>query len=184
MRGTIILEGFWQDENYFKSIRETLLDDFTFRDEGTFEQHDLARQVTTTESVCIHVRRTDYLLPQRSGLRVLEVDYYKSAVEAMASRVRNAHFYIFSDDIEWSIANLTFFKNDHTFIKHAVQSERAAFDLYLMTRCKHFIIANSTYSWWGAWLARHAGKQVIAPQRWFGKVGPPETPIPSNWIAF
>lgn len=165
--GNIMLRGKWQSENYFNDIANTVravfrFDAITLKDDYTV----LARQIETTSSVCVHVRRGDYLSPRRDKEFTGAV-YYASAVRKMREKCRDPHFFIFSDDIAWCIETLSF-DDPHTFVPCTPWPEDCAAEhMYLMNLCRHFIIANSAFSWWGAWLGNSRDKIVIAPRRWF-----------------
>jgi len=175
----IYLDGYFQNPLLFKSIRNVLLKDFTFPKlpENT---NDLAKLIETKSAVSIHVRRGDYLNPENNNYHgVLPISYYKSAVEKMIELNKDACFFIFSDDGEWCELNFSFIKKEKYFISD--RNNHSWTDMKLMTLCKHFIIANSSFSWWGAWLSQHYSKTVIAPKNWYknekSKI------IPKEWIT-
>lgn len=112
-------------------------------------------------AISVHVRRTDYV---NSGRFNLTQGYYTRAMEYIAKIVENPHFYIFSDDINWVEKNMEF-NYPHTFVKGNMEQD-SYIDMWLMSQCKHNIIANSTFSWWGAWLNNNPEKIVIAPNVW------------------
>jgi hypothetical protein len=118
--------------------------------------------------VCLHVRRQDYLdTPAGRRLGFLGKGYYDRAVARMARRAPGAHFFIFSDDLAWCRKSLCL-HHPHTYVEHrGTAHAAAASDFRLMTRCRHFIIANSSFSWWAAWLGESADSLVIAPRTWF-----------------
>jgi len=177
-----VLEGFWQNENYFKEIEPTIRTEFTFKHSRELDTYEVSQRIKSSEAVCLHVRRTDYLMPQRSGLRFVGVEYYKNAIRMITSEVQHPHFYIFSDDIDWCKRSLCL-SSPHDFVGHKLYDENATeVDLYLMTKCSHFIIANSTLSWWGAWLAQSRKKIVIAPGDWFGSPNSAAHIVPHNWV--
>lgn len=163
----IALDGFWQHESYFKEIENIIRKEFTFKI-SEYKTADLLldKHSASTAGICIHVRRGDYLLPEGSHLVTLGTDYYKRAVKYIASVVRNPHFYIFSDDIDWCVENLSL-DYPHTYIRHnRPELKSTAEDFRRMTMCQHFIIANSSFSWWAAWLGSSDGKIVVAPTDW------------------
>lgn len=162
----LILNGCWQSERYFVKVAATIRQDFRFTAPIAPEHAELAQAIAQTASVCLHVRRTDYLLPQDTK-GFIGVDYYVKAVHTIRSIVSNPVFYVFSDDIGWCRANLPI-DCLHRFVSPDRRTcDGTVSDLQLMTACKHFIIANSTYSWWGAWLGSFEQKCVVAPQRWY-----------------
>lgn len=155
----ILLLGYYQTEKYFKNYSNEILNLFKIdEDTETYlltKYNDLLKMNTCS----LHIRRGDYL-GQPEFHPVLELDYYK---ESISHFDEDTQFLIFSNDIEWCENNLDFIKNK-TFISgnHNYQ------DLYLMSLCKHNIIANSSFSWWGAWLNQNENKKVISPKIWFG----------------
>ena len=114
------------------------------------------------------------------------MDYYYNAIEKISENVIDPHFFIFSNDIDWVKKNLDLYLNKlkYTFVDNSNIDDSSIADLYLMSRCKHHIIANSTFSWWGAWLNPSTDKVVIAPARWYvGELNNSTVDlIPSNWI--
>ncbi len=175
--------GYWQSYKYFESIKPLVLKEFTFKEKPSAKNAELLKEITGTSAICIHIRRGDYvtdpLTVEVLGTRSL--DYYYEAITHMVKRVKNPHFYVFSDDPEWVKQNL---KLDYpaTYIGHN-QGKYAYEDLRLMSHCQHFIIANSTFSWWGAWLSAHENKIVIAPKQWFSdKSKDSRDLVPPTWI--
>lgn len=166
-RGNFYLHGFWQHESYFKSIEKIIREDFTFKTEPDKRNFDRIKAIQNRESaVCIHIRRGDYLLERnRTKLELCTLDYYKRAAAFIGERIKAPNFFVFSDDPVWAQENLVlpypiFFMDDYN-------AERAYEDLRLMSACKHFIIANSSFSWWAAWLGQYSQKIVISPRNWF-----------------
>lgn len=177
------LDGYWQSENYFIEIRNQLLNDFTFGSDLSSETKQLAEQIKNQDAVSIHVRRGDYISisQNKSIYEVCDSSYYLTAMDRIVSLNRNAVFYVFSDEPNWfkEYVNTSYKIN---YVTHNVGSDSYQ-DLYLMSLCKHNIIANSSFSWWGAWLNKNVSKVVIAPKRWF-KNNFKETKdlIPKTWI--
>lgn len=157
------LEGYWQTEKYFLEVRETLLNDFKFRVDDKRLQ-DLEKNMQFN-SVGIHIRRGDYLDNVKIYGNVCNVEYYQRAIEYFYKELREPIFYVFSDDIEWT---KTIFKEENfIFIeKDLFTNYLDWYDMFLMSRCAHNIIANSSFSWWGAWLNINANRKVVAPKRW------------------
>lgn len=174
------LNGYWQHENYFKQIRSQLLQDFTPANEMPSDLHATRDAILAGNSVSIHVRRGDYVTLSSAGAfhGVCSPDYYKKALETIQSKQENIRVFVFSDDPEWCRLNLNLHPSTQ-FIRHA---HHAAWDLQLMRLCKHQIIANSSFSWWAAWLNEHAGKCVMAPEFWFANTKSSELGIlPKDW---
>ena len=153
----VSLFGFFQSEKYFKHVREDLLSDFTFKEEYLEPCRKMRKEVTNP--IALHVRRTDYA--QYSHHPICDINYYK---EALARFDSDREVIIFSDDPEWCLQEDLF--DDDRFL---VSENRDQYlDLCLMSLCSDFIIANSSFSWWGAWLSTNENKRVIAPSKWFG----------------
>jgi len=164
-KGDIYLDGFWQNEKYFKNIREEILNDFTLKDSISTEANRYLKHIKNTNSISLHVRRGDYVKDNHTNNvhGVCDIVYYKKAIQYMQSKIQNPFFYIFSDDIAWCKENFNFLKN-----KTFIDDTKTAFDdLELMKNCRHSIIANSTFSWWGAWLNENEDKVVVGPKIWF-----------------
>lgn len=157
------LSGYWQSECYFKPFESIIRQDFTFREPLSGQNSDLALEIANTQSVSLHVRRGDYV--SDSIMDVCSLEYYRKAISYIADRVERPVFYVFSDDMAWVRKNLsvTF---PCTYVDHNRRAESYR-DMQLMSLCSHHIIANSSFSWWGAWLNSREDKIVLAPQRWF-----------------
>lgn len=159
--------GYWQSEKYFVDIKDVIRHEFMLKQEPGLAKRELERQIHSTESVSLHIRRGDYisnpLFNQVHGTCSLE--YYYDCIKRMAYNVPTPHFFVFSDDPNWAIKNLDL-GYPTTFVPHTEPS-RDHEDLWLMSRCKHHIIANSSFSWWGAWLNPSPEKIVYAPRKWF-----------------
>jgi len=167
--GNIYLDGFWQNEEYFKSIRKDILKDFTLKDVIEEEVKKYLESIQNSNSVSLHVRRGDYIDNSYTNNvhGVCSLRYYKKAIEHIIQKIEKPIFYIFSDDIAWCKDNFDFLES-----KVFVDNTKSALDdLELMKHCKHNIIANSTFSWWGAWLGKNSDKIVVAPQVWFVEDG-------------
>lgn len=181
------LVGFWQSHYYFSNITTQLLTEFEPVDALSSISMTVAEQIDSTASVAIHVRRGDYvsLVSAASFHGVLPLTYYKAAVARVRERIDVPRFFVFSDDPEWCRTNLQL-DDKATFVAHNSGAD-AWQDLVLMGRCRHHVIANSSFSWWGAWFAdqRWGASQrlVIAPASWFS--GRPEQNLsdrfPAHW---
>lgn len=160
------LIGYWQSEDYFVDYADVVRRDFRFRAAVEGENFQLLDAVTKTTSVSLHVRRGDYVaiprLTKRHG--VLPVDYYQEALAEIARRCRHIHVFVFSDDPAWCKEHIAG-PWPLTFVDQNPQ--RPSEDLRLMSACRHHVIANSSFSWWGAWLDARADKLVMAPRDWF-----------------
>ena len=178
--GDIYLDGFWQNEKYFIGIREQILEDFTAKKPISEEAQELLEEILVTNSISLHVRRGDYVADTHTNTvhGVCDLAYYKRAVEHMIAHTNNPVFYIFSDDITWCKENFDFLEK-----KIFVDNTKTAIDdLELMKNCKHNIIANSSFSWWGAWLNRNLNKIILSPLNWV-RYNPNNLKwVPDNWI--
>lgn len=177
------LTGYWQSEKYFADCIPQIRQDLTFVDPIVGQDQALLAEIAATNAVMIHVRRGDYVTNQTFNniLGTCSLEYYRQSVEYIAQRVKNPHFYVFSNDAAWTKANLII-DYPTTYITHNPSDQPQA-DLRLMAACKHFIIANSTFSWWGAWLSTHPEKIIIAPKRWFNDPSYDATDlVPESWI--
>ncbi len=160
------LDGYWQHESYFSGIRGVLLRDFAFKESPDDENRTMLARIISENAVCTHVRRGDYTTPNgRAFHGVCEVSYYNEAIRHIQERVSNPHFFVFSDDPQWVVSNLPGVER-MTIVTHNCGGS-ATEDLRLMMNCRHFIIANSSFSWWAAWLANAADKIVVAPKQWY-----------------
>lgn len=166
---TVYLNGYWQSEIYFELVREMLLKEFTPRYNLQALAGAYLKQILDCKSVSVHIRRGDYVQLKSAGEfhGALEMSYYNNAMEWMKSNYPDCHFFIFSDDPGWCRQN---FKDDSTSTIVETGKTYSSADMMLMKQCHHNIIANSSYSWWGAWLNTHPGQTVIAPKKWFRQV--------------
>lgn len=182
-QGDLLIDGFWQSERYFEGVENTLRKDLTPCDEVIEQTADLRDQMQSVSSVSLHVRRGDYVDPKTSAARgICDLDYYQRAVQIMKNQLGDAHFFLFSDDQQWVSQNLKLDANT-TLVQHDTPVS-AVVDLWLMAGCKHHIIANSTFSWWGAWLNPVKDKLVIRPSIWM-RTQPHmnSTACPDSWMA-
>lgn len=162
VRKNIIIEGAWQSERYFKDIEKVIRKDLTFISPTDALNLSLAKSIRNASSVALHVRWFD--TPESSSSHNMSLDYYRRAINYIETHIDNPHFFIFSDDPKTTYRRLSISRQHSTFISHNCDEDSAYADLWLMSQCKHFIIANSTFSWWGAWLSRHRNKIVVAPK--------------------
>jgi Glycosyl transferase family 11. len=176
-RPNVYLKGYWQSEKYFKHIEAEIRKEFTVKEEYIRHLPPLAHE----PSLFIHIRRSDYLKKEVQDYHgTMDADYYNKALEYVSKKAPNLKVYFFSDDIEWVKQNI---KIDHPYeMVTGNLTHTAIEDFYLMSRCQHAIIANSSFSWWAAWLNNHPAKIVVAPGRWFinTKLNTKDI-IPPNW---
>lgn len=161
------LEGYWVSDKYFKDIENTIRKEFTFKDEPDVTNQKTINQIRNCESVSIHIRRGDYVSDPKTNQfhGVCGLDYYHQAIKYMTSKIKNPYFFVFSDDPKWCKTNLQL-KYPVIYVSHNL-GKKDYEDMRLMSLCKHNIIANSSFSWWGAWLNKNKNKIVIAPKKWF-----------------
>ena len=176
-----LVEGYFQSEKYFKQCRDTILKDFEWLEPPSEQNHKLLKKIQAENSVSLHVRRGDYISNKNAnefhGSKGL--GYYNKAIEEITKKVNKPTFYVISDDPGWSQDNIKI-KHHTTYVSH---NKKGCEDMRLMKSCKHNIIANSSFSWWAAWLNTNPGKQVIAPKKWFNdpRVNTSDV-IPQEWI--
>ena len=177
-----MIEGYFQSEKYFSEIKSILRQEFLPKSMPTGANRDFEMLITSTESVMIHIRRGDYVSNPKAlkthGL--CSISYYENALDQIYSKVKDPHFFIFSDDLDWVADNLHL-RGDVAYVSGNISFPEI--DLYLMSRCKHFVLANSSFSWWGAWLGGDEKSMRIAPRPWFDKPSFEESDlIPDMWI--
>lgn len=179
----VYLEGYWQSQKYFESIRLHILTEIQFGLSANISGKYLTKILKERESVSIHVRRGDYAHnPETASYHgLMNFDYYKKAIDLIKTKLNHPYFFVFSDDKAY-VKELFGDFNNLVIIE---ECERDIDDLCLMSNCKHQIIANSSFSWWGAWLNQNQNKIVIAPNQWFNDVSmqlQTKDLIPSRWI--
>lgn len=175
-----LYEGWFQSPKYFAGIEDQLREDFRFQDAIIPESKELEQRILSTNSVCLNVRRTDFL--KVDTLNATNLDYFLRGAAYMAERVDNPHFFIFSDDVEWCRENILL---DHPVevVNHSHKGRRFGNYLQLMSLCKHFIIPNSSFAWWAAWMNTDPGKMVVAPKMWFTDVEIDTSDlVPEKWV--
>lgn len=188
----VYLRGFWQNENYFKPIEKIIHKEFTLKKELSANVKKYQKEIVSANSVALHIRRllgytNDKEKKNEEAVNfhgAVSLDYYKKAVEIIAEQVNNPHFFIFADDVEWAKEHIKL-KYPNTFISGKDYEE-----LILMSSCKHNVIPNSSFGWWGAWLNTNIEKIVIAPKNWFNKNSSEYKRwkiaevdiVPKNWI--
>lgn len=181
-RGPPYLIGYWQSERYFAAIADTIRREVRVNVAPEGRNARLLDEIAAGDAVAIHVRRGDYVSnPVATAYHGLcGLEYYEAAIRRLAGSVPRPHCFVFSDDLDWVRANLDT-GHPTTFVGHNTDTPWE--DLRLMAACRHFIVANSSFSWWGAWLGEWPGKQVIAPARWFRADHGGEVEIvPAGWL--
>jgi len=176
------VSGYWQSEKYFHEMAATIRSDFSFHQRLSDQNAALAEKIGRLASVSLHVRRNDYanVAQINSTHGLCSLAYYQSAIQYIADRVDSPHLFIFSDDVDWVKNNL---KVDfpHEYVDHNYGAESYN-DMRLMSLCRHHIIANSSFSWWGAWLNPSKDKIVVAPKHWFANKSNTQDLLPQDWV--
>lgn len=178
------LEGYFQSEKYFSDYKKIIQQDFTLSMPLTGKIRTLLLNLSNEQSVCLHIRRGDLnfnsFLQAEHGL--LSLEYYYNGIKEIKKKHAHIHIYVFSDDIEWCFTNLKF-DDPVTFVEREYAGETNATYLQLMQTCSHFVISNSTFGWWAAWLGNKEEKMVVAPLQWF-KTSTKNTKdiLPDSWI--
>ncbi|MBW8521821.1 alpha-1,2-fucosyltransferase [Chryseobacterium chendengshani] len=179
----IYLKGYFQSEKYFLRFEDEIRRDFEIITALKKETRDMLKIIEAGDSVSLHIRRGDYISNANANAvhGTCNLDYYHRAITIIQGKIKDPAFFIFSDDIDWAKENL---KIDNTiyFVDFNDASTNYE-DIKLMSACKHNIIANSSFSWWGAWLNSSKNKIVIAPSKWFNtdKLNS-EDIIPESWM--
>ncbi|ORU01001.1 Alpha-1,2-fucosyltransferase [Anaerovibrio sp. JC8] len=175
----VCLTGYWQSEKYFSSIRQELLADFQFLPELVGKNLTVSQRIKSCANpVALHVRRGDYLA---TNFDVCGLDYYQRAVEYITGKVGDIQLFVFSNDIGWAKENIK--TNQEIYFVDNNSEDNGYEDMRLMSLCRHHIIANSSFSWWGAWLGVAENKIVVAPKRWMvSEQYSYDDVVPSGWI--
>lgn len=176
----LYLDGLWQTEKYFLPIADQIRAEVQLRDDGSDQYRQLREHIARTSAVSIHVRRGDYV--NHSVFAVLPLSYYAQAIDHIRAHIESPTFFVFSNDLPWCRENLpvpagtVFVGGDQPLPPHE--------DLMLMSQCRHHIIANSTFSWWGAWLNPDPDKIVCTPARWHCNGREIHDTLPEQWLRF
>ncbi|MDT8387665.1 MAG: alpha-1,2-fucosyltransferase [Thiogranum sp.] len=181
-RGNVRIEGYWQSPRYFNEIEAIIRREFGFRDSPAGSNVELASRISAHNSISVHLRCGDYINDPKTCAHHgnCSMDYYTTAMGLMNKQIPDAHFYIFSDEPDWARVHLSP-DHPHTYISHN-GLDHAHEDMRLMSLCRHHIIANSSFSWWAAWLNSHPERQVIAPKQWFNSPDRDTSDlIPADW---
>lgn len=180
---SIYLLGFWQSEKYFKPISKRLKDELQFKDgalEGVNEK--VQDEILSTNAVAIHVRRADYVDDEANSKiysNIFNEGYYLKAIKKIEKLIENPTYFVFSDDIKWC---KEYFKLHTNASVQYVENQSEFADFHLMSKCNHNIIANSTFSWWSAWLNNSPSKVVISPKKWFLNEWDDSNIPVDNWV--
>jgi len=178
----IIIEGYWQNQDIIEEYKEELLKELSLKEPLHSRYGEYLNQINSTNSIGVHIRRGDYVDNTIMKNKFVECnsEYYHDSISYIDNIISDTNFFVFSDDIEWARNNINYSKK-----MNFVDIDGLAFEhLYLMSRCKHQIIANSTFSWWAAWLNKNSSKLVLYPKNWYydKELNNTVIRIPSNWI--
>lgn len=179
----VYLSGYWQSERYFCNCADLIRQDFQFRKPLDLRSLKIIEEIRSGVSVSLHVRRGDYASnPKTTAVHGLcEPPYYARAIKYLADRIGPVRLFIFSDDIDWARANLPLDSHPHIFVSHNKGADSWR-DMLLMSLCQHHVIANSSFSWWGAWLNASPNKIVVAPKKWFASNNDTKDLFPRGWV--
>ena len=175
-----LFEGYFQCENYFSSIRQQLLADFTSTADIGKKNNALLAKILSCNAVSLHIRRGDYL-KLKNFYALCSPDYYFAAMTRIMKSLGDCQFFVFSDDPAWARQNI---RAVSPMIFVDWNTGKSAYcDIWLMKHCKHNITANSSFSWWGAWLNENPNKLVISPRNWFAeKAANRNDIVPQSWV--
>jgi hypothetical protein len=180
--GDVLLVGYWQSEKYFANCVEAIRAEFELGDSPSPRSSELIEKIRATNSLSLHVRRGDYASHEATGRvhGLMPISYYRDAVGLVTERAGRAEIFVFSDDIDWCKRELQIRGQQLHFVDHNTQGSE---DMRLMNACRHHILANSSFSWWGAWLNPDPEKIVVAPVRWFrdGSIDTSDL-LPDSWL--
>lgn len=183
IRAPVCLDGYFQCEKYFLEYRELIIHEFTVTAPPSDFAQSILEKMATHDAICLHVRRGDYVAntTTKAFHGTCSLDYYRQGLHIIGEGLLKPHCYVFSDDPEWVRAN--FLPKFPMSVVDIHGTHEAHEDLRLMAACKHFVIANSSLSWWGAWLGSYPDKRIVAPKNWFqSSTNDPKDLIPSHWV--
>lgn len=182
LEGDVYLDGSWQSQKYFEDAAGLIRTEFTLKDKIACRTETISREILSTNAVSMHIRRGDYIENPvtRSIHDVCSLDYYERSLSLLTAMEPNPHIFVFSDDKEWVHQNVRF-PYPISVVDHN-SPVQAHDDLRLMSLCRYHVIANSSFSWWGAWLSPYPDKKVFAPGRWFNAEGYDISDfVPADW---
>ncbi len=161
VKGTLYLDGLWQSGGYFKDVEQTIRDDLRIIPPTDASNQRMAEEIRSSHAVALHVRWFD--APGSTATHNASADYYQRAIALMEEKIDSPRYFLFSDAPEAARAKLALHEGRVTFVSHNRGDENGYADLWLMSLCRHFITANSIFSWWGAWLGGRENKVVLTP---------------------
>lgn len=182
LSGNVILDGYWQSYKYFEAHKDAVVNTFSFLKLEDPEGIKVLSRIQSQNSIALHVRRGDYNTKRgRDFHGLIPMSYYQKAAADITKKVKSPTFFVFSDEIDWCKQNI---KLDHPTVFVDSNTPRTGVeDMRLMAACKHAIIANSSFSWWAAWLSETPDKIIYAPTAWFkGAEHEIDDRLPSSWI--
>ena len=181
VHGNCYFEGYWQSPKYFEAYRSVIINAFRFPTFIDFDNMAAEKQMKAENSVVLHVRRGDYVGSVMYA-RICTLDYYRKAIETVVKKIQSPRFFIFSNDINWCKNNIVpmIQKYDVSFIDFNT-GKNSYRDMHLISLARCCIVANSSFSWWGAWLNERNDKIVIAPSRWVNGSDSKDI-YPSDWL--
>lgn len=178
-----ILKGYWQSEKYFIDYEPEIRREFSFNEKLEGKNKYLAEIINKSDAVSIHIRRGDYLSDKNTNAfhGICDLEYYKNAMKTIEKKIKRPTYFFFSDDPAWVKKNLLSKYETHYIDWNS--GEESYRDMQLMSLCDHNIIANSSFSWWGAWLNNNPSKIVIAPKIWYrdGSINTKDL-VPDKWV--
>lgn len=183
VKGTLYLDGYWQSENYFKDVEQIIRTDLKIVPPADAENNKMAQMIRECNAVALHLRWFDK--PGNKPIHNLPIEYYRQAIPIMEKKLKNPHYFIFSDNPSAAQFLFSLPEGKFTLVSHNRTADMAYADLWLISECKHFITANSTFSWWGAWLSNYNSKIIIAPNSKGGEILTDwdfKGLIPNTWI--
>ncbi len=165
LRGSdLYLDGYWQSPKYFTGLEDIIRRDFTLKGPLPENILVLGEEIKKTNSVCVHVRRGDYV--GNKSHEVVTLEYYQKGIKYISEKTSIEKIYVFSDDIKWCQENFSF-EMPTMFVDESFAGWAGEGHMFLMSQCKNFVIANSSFSWWAAWLSNYKNKIVVCPLQWF-----------------
>lgn len=182
LRAPVRLDGYFQCEKYFADVAETIRADFRLTDPPPPQTQAVLDRIQASDAICLHIRRGDYVSNAQTNAYhgVCSLDYYRRGLEIVRDGLAQPHCFVFSDDPAWVRDNL------HLDLPMTVVDihgpDVAHEDMRLMSACRNFVTANSSFSWWGAWLGAHPEKRVVSPKQWFQGGGDTRDLIPARWV--
>lgn len=157
LKSNVYMDGYWQSENYFPDMETLLQEEFRFSGNLPDSAKNILFQIQNTNSVMVHIRRKNYA-------HLLQAEYYKKSIETIKQKIENSVFFVFSDDFDWIKTNNIFDEHQYLLVD-ALQPDEELVDFELMKSCQHAIVANSSFSWWAAWLIENEHKLIICPSK-------------------